>query len=191
VDDITPSQTISNRAALPWMAAISGAEMDVNYIFSLISPELHQDGLLAADKIRANNPNHPGVQNWPSDFNGIGVIVNRITPIHRDKGGRIEWYDILWAAGTYQSARMVLSDLGAELQYDPGTLVAITGRLLRHGVRKWEGGERICYAHYMKNDVLDRLEIQNSSWVKEELYRSLMSPHYLQRRADLDTLYAA
>jgi hypothetical protein len=186
---MTPSQTISIPAALPWMNEISNTEQAVNHIFSLIAPKLHEDGMESVQKIKAAHPDHVGVQTWPSDFNGIGVIVNRITPVHRDKGGRMEWYDLLVAAGTYRSAKMILSDLGAELQYNPGTAVAVTGRLFRHGVATWEGGERICYAHYMRNNVLERLEIQNSSWVDEDIYRDWMSPNYLKRRAHLDKRY--
>jgi hypothetical protein len=187
---MTPSQTISIPVTLTWMDAIRDAEQDVNLLFSLIAPNLHNDGVKSVAKIKEANPDHVGVQTWPSDFNGIGVIVNRITPVHRDKGGRMEWYDLLVAAGSYTSAKLVLSDLGAELDYRPGTSVAVTGRLFRHGVATWEGGERICYAHYMRNNVLDRLEIQNASWVEEKTYTDWMSPKYLRRRAHLDKKYA-
>src|SRR5208283_4480797 len=100
-----------------------------------------------------------------STFNGISVIVNRKTPLHRDPGGQMEWYDVLLAAGTYTTATLDVPDLGAHFSCKPGTVVVICGRVLQHGVKSWEGGERICYAHFMRNNVLNRQNIQNSSWV--------------------------
>lgn len=52
---------------------------------------------------------------------------------------------------------MRLPDLGATLRYLPGTLVAVSGKIIRHGVPQWAGEERFCIAHFMKDAVLDRL----------------------------------
>jgi hypothetical protein len=37
----------------------------------------------------------------------------------------------------------------------------------------------------MRNNVLDRLKIQNASWVDDKLYREWMCPRYLRCQAKL------
>lgn len=183
---MTPSQTLSTPEASEWITANAKVETDLNEITSLIASDLYKDGMHSVELSKAAFPDHEGAQLWPSSFSGIDVIVNRITATHRDAGARMEWYEMLLAAGTYTTATFKVPDLGAELQYNPGTVVAICGRLLRHGVDSWEGGERICQAHYMRNNVFNRQEIQVSSWVDEKQYREWMSPQYLCRQAPLD-----
>jgi hypothetical protein len=181
VDDPGPSKTLSAPESAEWLMKIDATEKDLNKIFKLVAPRLYADGMEANRQIREANPAHEGVQRWTSAFNGIGVIVNRKTPSHRDKGGRPEWYDFLLAAGTYHDASLDIEDLGAELLYTPGTVVAVCGKLLRHGVKGWEGGERIVYAHYLRDNVMNRLEIPNSSWVTQREFTQYMSAGYKRR----------
>jgi hypothetical protein len=180
-DEPGPSQTLSTPVTPAFLAAITETEGDINNIMSLVAPRLHSDGIESVECAKAEFPDHAGIHSWPSNFSGIGVIVNRKTPLHRDAAGRMEWYDILLAAGTYTTATLDVPDLGACFLYKPGTVVAICGRVFRHSVNSWVGGERICYAHYMRNNVLNRQGIQNSSWVEEKVYRDWMSPQYLRR----------
>jgi hypothetical protein len=186
VDEPGPSRTLADPETTEWIAAITDTESDIDHIFSLIAPKLHRDGIRSLECSKVNFPDHPGVHSWPSSFSGIGIIVNRKTPLHRDPSGRMEWYDILLAAGTYTTATLDVADLGARFKYTPGTVVALCGRVFRHGVMSWEGGERICYAHYMRNNVLNRQEIQNSSWVEDKQYKEWMSQSYLSRQVVLE-----
>jgi hypothetical protein len=68
-----------------------------------------------------------------------------------------------------------VNDLGMRLQYLPGTGVAIAGKVLRHGVRTWEGGERICLARFVKDSVHDRLGQPRPNWVCYDDYVGLTS----------------
>ena len=187
IDTLTPSQTLSTKPGKRWLSAISQTECNINQIFSLISPRLFEDGNKATEKIKEMFPDHPSVHNWPSCFSGITVIVNRKTPPHRDKGCRPEWYDMLVAAGNYTEAYLTLPDLSAQLLYTPGTAVAICGKVFRHQVSEWRGGERICYAHYLRNNVLNRFNIPVSTWVQYQRYIEFMSPAYVQRHRLLAT----
>ncbi|KIM49960.1 hypothetical protein SCLCIDRAFT_146596, partial [Scleroderma citrinum Foug A] len=56
-------------------------------------------------------------------------------------------------------ANLHLADLGAQLTYQPGTLVFLTGRVLEHAVPEWKGGERVTVAHYMKDLLHDRMRV--------------------------------
>jgi hypothetical protein len=42
--------------------------------------------------------------------------------------------------------------------------------VLKHGVEEWGMGDRICYAHFMRESVRDRLEVAPAGWVYREQY---------------------
>jgi hypothetical protein len=180
-DDLKTSPLLKTYDAARWLHAISDTERDIDTIFSLIAPELHKSATDAMNEIKSQMDPHPNIDSWPCAFSGIGVIVNRISLPHRDPGGCPEWYDFLVGAGTYRKAYLEVKDFEAKFQYNPGTGIAICGKLLKHSVMGWEGGERICYAHYMRNNVLNRLGIEKSGWVKQDVYFEHMSENFLRR----------
>jgi Oxygenase domain of the 2OGFeDO superfamily len=149
-----------------------------NMLLQLIEPKLFEAGMSAIQTAKQLHHDHQNIHLWNS------VIVNRMTPPHRDGGGWKACFDFLVAAGTYETAYLELADIGAKIQYNPGTVVAITGKNFRHAVKKWEGGERICYAHYMRNNIHNRLCVEQSGWVKEEHFTRWMSKWFLNRRSD-------
>ncbi|KAI5993177.1 hypothetical protein EDC04DRAFT_2613445 [Pisolithus marmoratus] len=75
----------------------------------------------------------PGSTGWPSIYLGIDVIVNQETPPHQDQASAPSLLDLV-----------------------PGTMVFLAGKLLTHSVPKWEKGERIALAHYMKDAIHNR-----------------------------------
>ena len=106
----------------------------------------------------------PARNNWPTVFTGISVMTNRTAPMHRDEKGENLGYDSLLNIGTAHDAELKLADLGAQLSYGPGALVALAGRILRHEVLKWGPGDRICYAHWTRRRVFDKFSLQGSEW---------------------------
>jgi hypothetical protein len=102
------------------------------------------------------------------------VIVNRLTPPHRDMGGSPTHYDLLVSAGTHSKARLEFREIGLELSYSPGTMAIVCGRVFLHEVRGWEDGERICVAHMMKDDVHDRQDVARPKWPEQSQYLSLI-----------------
>jgi hypothetical protein len=148
----------------------------LNAVLSMIHPELYQAGLQATRFLKgANALLNRSVAAWPSVFSGITVISNRQTPPHRDRGGWAQSYDLLVSAGTHAHSVLGLSDVDARLVYRPGAVVAVCGKLLRHDVLQWDGGERVCFAHYMKDAVLNRLEIARAAWVDRNYYARFMN----------------
>lgn len=147
----------------------------------MVAPNLHSSATHAVEVFKSEPDAHPNVKKWPCAFSGIGVIVNRNTLPHRDPGGCHEWYDLLVGAGTYRKAYLVVKDIGAKFEYNPGTGIAICGKLLMHSVVGWEGGDRICYAHFIRDNVLERLGLEQSDWVKIGEYHRYMSDGFLQR----------
>ncbi|KAJ7833695.1 hypothetical protein B0H14DRAFT_2224636, partial [Mycena olivaceomarginata] len=60
---------------------------------------------------------------WSSLFTGTAVIVNRLSIPHTDRGGRVEWYDLLVSAANLEKAILELPQLGARIGYNSGTVV--------------------------------------------------------------------
>ena len=108
-------------------------------------------------------------------WSGFSIIVNRKTILHRDTGAAPTDYDFLVSSGSHKQCVLDVQELGLKLSYPPGTGVAVVGRVLRHGVKTWEGGERICQARFMKDAVHDRLGQPRPDWVRYEDYICLTS----------------
>ena len=127
-----------------------------NAILGIIHPDLHQAGLAAnvayKDHMASCQPS-----NWTSAYLGMDVIVNRITPLHRDASGASSSYDLLISLDKGYKAKLCVTDIGAQFAYHPGTLVFLCGKVLEHSVPAWEGGERVVIAHYMKDLLHDRM----------------------------------
>jgi hypothetical protein len=143
----------------------------LNLTLYLINPDLFRMGLEMLQKLRNLDRTKDIAQLWKSVYTGIAIICNRITPLHRDSKGRIEWFDILSSyseSGT--SPRLLIEDIGLDLEYSSGTVVGFCGSVLKHGVEAWGQGDRICYAHFMRESVRQRLEVIPASWVYRDIY---------------------
>lgn len=175
-----PSKSLQNSAAKQWLSDIHMAEPYINAILCLVAPQLSSVGMQAIRRIKAKEKDNANVQNWPSNFTNIGVIINRKTPDHRDTGGYYPWYDMLVAGGDYDNCKLEMGDIGASFNYTAGTVVALCGKLLRHRVNSW-AGERICHAHYTRNNVINRLGLIKPTWVQYESYKGLMSKGFVTR----------
>lgn len=106
---------------------------------------------------------------WTSVFNGLSVISNRETPIHRDNNSQPEWYDMLVTLGSYSNGIMELPGVGLRLRYNAGTVVGLGGKMLSHGVAASEG-DRICYAYYMRDAVHYKADVPSPSWMRTDVY---------------------
>jgi hypothetical protein len=73
-------------------------------------------------------------------------------------------------AGSGTRPRLSIKDLGLDLEYSTGTVVGLCGTALEHEVRNWGVGDRICYAHFMRESVRKRLEVPPAGWVNRSMY---------------------
>jgi hypothetical protein len=164
-----------------WLVKSKEAFLLVGGILSIIQPELYKLGIQALERL-LNNPTvckEPAelvkiLQLWYSPFSAVSVISNRSTPLHRDIGGRPQWLDLLIAVGEYKHGRFELPGIGLTLKYDPGTAVAFSGKIFRHGAHCV--GDRACIAFYMRDNVLDRLGLPVGKWLQGSQYRALREP---------------
>ncbi|KAI5989507.1 hypothetical protein EDD15DRAFT_2171287, partial [Pisolithus albus] len=89
---------------------------------------------------------------WNSVYNSMSIMVNRATPYHTDVNGREPWLDMLITVGDYRPLDFVVPTLELRLEYNPGTIIAMSGSALEHGVG-YSDGDRACLAYYMRQNV--------------------------------------
>lgn len=185
MDDLYASVALRTMEGGQFLRAISNTEIVVNAISALCARELYQIGMAATHALKYDNWVNKWYENinlWTSAFSGIQAIVNRSTPSHRDSGASGAMYDLLFSAGTHEYAEVILRDLQAKMVYLPGTVVLVCGRVLRHAVPTWSGGERICIAHYMRDNVHNRLGLPRPDWVDIGVYTNLMGTGFQSRQ---------
>ena len=153
------------------MAISNDAEKFLNLTLSLIHPELFKCGLSMLQKLRQLETTKEVASKWQSVYSGIAIISNRATPSHRDSKGRPEWFDtLLNYSGIGNKAQLLIKDLGLTLDYSTGTVVGFCGSILQHEVRSCGSGDRVCYAHFMRDSVRKRLGVAPGGWVNQSLY---------------------
>jgi hypothetical protein len=168
-----------------FLTTIQGVELLINSVVALIAPELYTLGTAAVsalqdgESIRAP---HENVHLWSSVYSGIEVIANRITPEHRDPRAAAPVYDLLVSAGTHTSAHLSLEDIKTKLSYKPCTIVALCGKVLSHKVDDWEGGERLCIAHFIRDAVHNKLKLPRPTWVSNQPYTQMMEGGFAERQ---------
>jgi hypothetical protein len=72
--------------------------------------------------------------------------------------------------GPYQNIFFELPVVGIRLVYNSGTVIGLSGRVLRHGVMEADG-ERICTAYYMRENVQKRLGTCFAGWNTWDSYK--------------------
>jgi hypothetical protein len=169
------SADVSKPYTLSWLSKMLRGSAIIGAILSIIHPELYSAGIETMKMLAASPENvHKGeqlgqvLQVWSAPFNVISTINNRETPLHRDNGSGHAWFDMLIPLGHYKNGRLDLPGLGLTLRYDPRTIVAFTGRLLRHGASC--PGDRACMAYYMRHQVVKQVTGLNPDWMDMALY---------------------
>jgi hypothetical protein len=158
---LKPAHT--NKGGRDWLSSIAESSLVLSSIIRVIHPELFEMGMQAMQAMQACGNLIEVLNLWYSIFNGVQVISNRETPIHRDNFTRSEWYDLLATVGPYHGAIFELPGLGIRLAYNSGTVIGLCGRVLQHGVSIADG-ERICLAYFMRQNIQRRLGTTMATW---------------------------
>jgi hypothetical protein len=157
-----------------WLQANTELLAQCSRFLSIIHPEQWKIGDTAISRLgpvtMRDAHNLPGaIQDWIVPFSGLSVISNQETPLHRDVQGRQNWFDILATFGKYTEGRMELPGIGYQLEYNPGTIVAIAGKTVVHGVGKCNA-DRVCIVYYMRDKVHKQLGIPAGGWANSSMY---------------------
>jgi hypothetical protein len=175
----------SHRGPSDWLGLSKEVEIFLNLTISLINPPLFQSGLQMLHILRKSELTKEIANQWQSIYTGISIISNRTTPAHRDSKGRPEWYDTLISYSDPSTRpRLLIDDVGLDLDYPSGTVVSFCGSIFSHEVKYWGEGDRVCYAHFMREAVRKRLDVAAAGWLQRELY--LAGSEEVQEGMDLD-----
>lgn len=145
-------------------------------LLSIIHPEMYHRSMEAFSYL-ADHPElvkegkgvHQVLGSWTLPFLGYSLISNRCTPVHCDNSARPEWYDLLATFGSYTDSVLEFPGLGLTIEYPPGSLVALCGKVIQHAVPEVKGN-RVCIAHYMKDNVHQRLQVPAAGWMTLDTY---------------------
>lgn len=189
-DSLYVSTLFHTPEGAAFVKEVQNAKAILNGISMLVCPQLFSLETKAIEKLKWKEylTNwHENVNLWPSFFSKIKVISNWKTPVHHDSKAAGPAYDFLVSAGKHTGAWLHLANVKAELQYDPCTVVALHGKLLRHSMPDWDTGERLCISHFIRDAVHNCLKVQQSEWVYIEQYIKMMDEKFVTRqRWDVD-----
>jgi hypothetical protein len=140
-------------------------------LLGIIHPELYAAG----HQVYHNLIDNPAIlqegdavlevlQYWTSPFSGYVIISNWLTLLHRDNYSQGAWYDLLTMVGEYSGSKLILGNLGVELSYELGTMVALLGKLIWHGITEADG-HRICITQFMRDNMVERAGIEAPRWM--------------------------
>ena len=155
------SPPLRKKPVRQWLQFIEPVEQLLNAVLQVVHPQLWSASCSAMSSLLDDPPIE--VPCWPTVYSGMDVIANRSTPGHFDRGGAHIFYDHLVNFGQDHDARFCVDDLEGQFVYRPGTSILLTGKLFKHSVPPWAGGERIVIAHYSKDAVHHRLEVERPS----------------------------
>lgn len=141
---------------------------------AIMHPELYQAGTATMAAL-PDEANAAGVEEiaevvgkWDSVFNAVSVMINRQSPYHRDPNSPQQSFDLLATFGDYPDGWMVIPTIGKRFDYRPGTVMAFSGHLLRHGVNE-VNGNRGCLAYYMRPAVMKWVGVKPPSFMRYEV----------------------
>jgi hypothetical protein len=89
----------------------------------------------------------------PLVYEGREILLNVRSNIHFDRQDPKRSFAAMVALGYHKGGYLVLPELGLRIRLEPGDIVLIRGRMLRHFVEDWEGGQRICVPHFTHSSV--------------------------------------
>lgn len=156
-----------------WLHETHEYEALISGMLRVAHPKLFEAGRDVLLAMRSVPDLVPAVQNWTSVFGAISIVANRESPVHRDQGTNPRWFDALTSIGGDLETRLVLPGLGISLQYRSGTTVLFSGYTLAHRVSR-SRAERVCFAHYMKDNVHERFGVEAPNWMNMSFYRSTL-----------------
>lgn len=146
-----------------WLSKSQELASMLSGLLGVMHPDLYTMARSAMINMMTTHEDKKLLDNWGSVYNSCQIIKNRETPVHRDNNSDPRWLDMLLTIGPYTHADMELPGLGYRLSYEPGTIVALSGQMVRHGVNAVDG-ERVCCTYYMIKKVQNNLGSADADW---------------------------
>jgi hypothetical protein len=160
---------LRKTAAPAWVAEISPTASFLGGLLRVMNPAVYETGTACIKEIakgdqvaKKENLDHL-VELWTSPYPTVSLMSSRDSPVHRDKGGDYSSMDMLASVGPYTNGIFNVPGIGIKFSYNSGTVIGLLGRIIQHGAEC--SGERLCWAQYLRENVLDSLCIPPPKWV--------------------------
>lgn len=97
--------------------------------------------------------------NDPLVYEGRELLFNIKKDVHVDsQDPPLSWVVDL-ALGEHKGGHLVLPQVGLRIRLEPGDVIMLRGRLIRHGVEDWTGGQRISIPHFTHSSTWRMMEM--------------------------------
>lgn len=157
------------NAACTFIDATKRLSEKINLLIEAVDPKFYKD-LRALQK--EVNRQYAGTRTLssidPLVLDGREVLFNKLTAEHTDSQDPQLGWAVLFAAGSFTGGYLVVKALGLRIRLHPGDLVMLRGRVLKHKVEVWEGGDRISIPHFTHSSVWRRYGMSSAVSVGEE-----------------------
>ncbi|KAK7434303.1 hypothetical protein VKT23_020253 [Stygiomarasmius scandens] len=151
-----------------WLRRIKDLQLTTSLILSVIHPDLFDAAKEVLDfcvePSSHNGKTHEWASLWNSVYTAMTIISGRITPEHVDSLGRSHYLDALVSLGNAANPKMIFRELNASFSYKSGTALFFAGKGWTHEVPEWGPGERVCYASYLRPEMIEAHGQCVSSW---------------------------
>ncbi|KAG1732856.1 uncharacterized protein EDB91DRAFT_1084601 [Suillus paluster] len=152
-DPMVTSASYKSVEVQEWLAALSTTEFFWNAITAASAPDLFKAGATAISRV-------------------VQELQESVKPV--DIGGAPSLFDLLISLGSGHKAKLVLADVGAELDYYPGTMNFISGKVLQHSIGPWGEGERLVIAHFMKDKIHSRVAVSRPAFPTQAFFLKMV-----------------
>ena len=153
-----------------WVSVMEKSNLLLGGVIGAMNPSTFTAGVNCIKAIRSNIECIAKSENledllavWTSPLVAASVINNRNTPVHRDNGATYCSMDFLTSTGSFTKGVFMVPGLGYRFLFKSGTLIGLLGRIVPHAADV--SGERLCYAQYLREDVLHALGVEVPDWV--------------------------
>jgi len=89
----------------------------------------------------------------PLLYEGHKILPNVMSDEHTDRHDPELSWAIIAALGSHKGGYIYIKHLALRIRLEPGDIVMLRGRVLKHKVEPWTGGQRISIPHFTHSSV--------------------------------------
>jgi hypothetical protein len=89
----------------------------------------------------------------PLVYEGQEILYNVQSPTHTDGSDPQRGWALIYCAGDHEGGYLYMPHLGLRVRMRPGDMVKVRGRVIKHCVEDWSGGQRISIPHFTHSSV--------------------------------------
>jgi hypothetical protein len=159
-EDLTPSSDFLKytgqylKAHLDLLGQLSLLSHRTNEFLRLTEPKHYEDAVKLRKEVEECFP-------WtrafgamdPLVYEGHELLFNVQSFEHTDRWDPQRSWAIIYCAGSHEGGYLYLPHLGLRVRMGPGDMVMIRGRVLKHMVEEWSGGQHISIPHFTHSSI--------------------------------------